>query len=56
MKPTENGLLKSCAAESEFITQLKPVLKVLKSVLYDRPIDGLAVPSESVKEFVQSKK
>lgn len=56
MKPSENGLLRNCANENSFILQLKPVVKVLKAVLYDKSIDGVSTESTLISSFVTSKK
>ena len=56
IRPLENGLIKNCASEQEFINDITKVVKVLKTILYDKKIDELPYVSKKLNDFVLSKK
>jgi len=56
LKPLECGLLKSCAPEQGFMTDLKQVVKVLKVILYNKSVPDLNINIPGLEVFITEKK
>lgn len=54
VKPSKSGLLSSCVSDSIFAFQLKPVIKILKLIFFDKEPDPQL--SHALNHFIAAKK
>ena len=55
LRPSVNGLLTNCGAETPFVMKMMKVLKILKLVFED-DISSEMFPSKQIEDFVMNKR